>query len=64
MRLLQTDREARVSRHGTVDGILTQLHAVQRIGSVGSNRANHVGRINVLDGGNLVLSKVALHGFS
>jgi len=59
----QADRETRVTCHGTVHGVLRQLHAVKGIGSVGRDGANRVGRINVLASGDFaVLSEMLGNG--
>ena len=55
----QADGKSGVARHGTMYGILTQLHAVQGIGSIGGDGPHGVRRIYVFARGNLsVLGKV------
>ncbi|KAJ8578397.1 hypothetical protein ON010_g804 [Phytophthora cinnamomi] len=57
----QAHGETGVAGHGAVHGVLAQQHAVQTVGGVGRHRADHVRRVNVLDGALLaLLGKVLL----
>mmetsp|Transcript_13527 Transcript_13527/g.34420 ORF Transcript_13527/g.34420 Transcript_13527/m.34420 type:complete len:333 (-) Transcript_13527:608-1606(-) len=47
VRVDEADGEARVSRHGAVDGGLGEEAAVEGVGGVGGDGADHVGRVDV-----------------
>ena len=49
------DRHAAVARHGPVHGVLPKDGAVGAVEGVGRHRADHVGRVDVLDGQRLLL---------
>mmetsp|Transcript_9463 Transcript_9463/g.25697 ORF Transcript_9463/g.25697 Transcript_9463/m.25697 type:complete len:207 (+) Transcript_9463:475-1095(+) len=51
----ESDGEPGEAGHGSVDGVLCQLHTVQTVGGIGWHGSNGVGWIDVFDGGSILL---------